>query len=74
MNDPWSAPTIRHQWLVTFQARLLKGCVGTLLPLLGALYMLIPRVTHPVHHWPGIQESVVATLPTFVGKSCNVFD
>jgi type II secretion system protein G len=73
MNDPWSAPNYSTPTIPVVQNTAPQGMQWKAESLGG---QFINASGKPIVCISGLgsQETVVTTLPEFVGKSCNVFD
>jgi type II secretion system protein G len=75
MNDPWSAPNYQTPVATNISSVSPQGIRWDTTAVTGASrYLTASGSRIQCTIGLGSQETVVATLPTFVGKSCNVFD
>jgi type II secretion system protein G len=73
MNDPWSAPNYTLPVATNISSVSPQGIRWDTTSK-GAPYITASGSKIQCTIGLGAQETAVATLPTFVGKSCNVFD
>jgi type II secretion system protein G len=75
MNDPWSAPNYQTPVATVTSSTAPQGMRWDTTAVAGAS-RYVNASGQPIKCTIGLgsQETAVATLPTFVGKSCNVFD
>jgi hypothetical protein len=73
MNDPWSAPNYTLPVATNISSVSPQGIRWDTTSK-GAPYITASGSKIQCTIGLGAQERVVTSLPTFVGKSCNVFD
>jgi type II secretion system protein G len=75
MNDPWSAPNYQTPVATVTSSTAPQGMRWDTTAVTGAS-RYVSASGKPIHCTIGLgsQETAVTTFPSFVGKSCNVFD